>query len=198
MRCDRSPEVASDDRPLFAGDQVLFGRHLAGLLSLDELGNGAGAGGGVVAGLVFSAVGWTGARAGAEQRGHLDALPRSVQSARLVAKCFAVGARPYARAALLPSGALCPLAVRTSSLRRGGTRRALRLPIASRLPLSALSLLAGSGSLLQAPDVASKLVGRHAARATALDLVAEVRQRLALLGITAAAQRLSRLSLAVG
>src|SRR5438874_10029054 len=33
-----SPEVASDDGALFAGNQVLFGRHLAGLLGLHQLG----------------------------------------------------------------------------------------------------------------------------------------------------------------
>src|SRR6266550_7465307 len=81
-----SSEVASDDRALFAGDEILLGRELARLLGLDYLGHAAGRGLWVVPELIFASVGSPHAGAGAELGGHFDALAGGVEPRRLAAK----------------------------------------------------------------------------------------------------------------
>src|SRR5258708_33655516 len=112
-----SSEIASDDGPLLAGDQVLLGGDLARLLGLDQLGNRTSGERGVGAGLVFAAVGRGDAGTCAEFGRDLDALAGGVQprggvghgiwgrgsahawSTQLVCWSFATPAR---RAAALP------------------------------------------------------------------------------------------------
>src|SRR5437899_2743130 len=196
-RASHSSEIDPHHRALFAGNQVLFGRHLARLLSLDQLGHIPATDGWIGADLVLSPVGRPYARAAVQLRRHLNALAGRIQPRRLVAEHVGVSARANSRPSLLPGG------TRTLSTRpplplcrlRPGASGAL-LTRARRLTSRASAL--SRGLLLQLADVARQLIRRYAARAAALHLVAQTTQRLALFAVRCATQRLSRLALLVG
>jgi len=86
---------------LFAGDQILLGGDLARLLGLDELGDATRGEGGVGAGLIFGAVGWADARAGAQFGRDFDALAGGVEPRGRVAEGIWVRASAYASTARL-------------------------------------------------------------------------------------------------
>jgi hypothetical protein len=159
---------------LFAGDQVWFGGDVASLLSLDQLGYAAGSRARVDVCLIFRTVGRTNAWAGAKFERYLDPLAGGIEPGRLVAQPVRVGASACA----WPTWS-------TRAVCTGGVCTGQAISDSR------------AGLLLQPADIARQLIGRRSPATTLVNLIGEIAQRLALIGVRIATQRLGRLSFAL-